>query len=376
MSAPNTNAWRDWWKNAVGAAVPWLAGGPNGQAEANAWPALLDYLVGQLVAARYVAYPDKAPSDALSHLGGDRQLAQGPSEANGTFITRLKTAWGNSPITVAAPGLPAAQSGGALSGWALAGTWLQLLEELYWGGFDGGVIVQQNGLAYNLSGALVAGADNHSLLVITPCSQLSVAMTSNVRPPTTATQGRSIPASNSWWQFAESKSANANVSDTDLCNRFAILFPSTSLPSVFYTTGRATFTASSAAVATWSHSFVDTSYLMVPSRPVITDGGPSVSIDVDGTAASKTMTGVTVNASDAFTGWVDVLAFQASATNPLADLHPADLARLQSLIRTWRPNALCTGVYVCTAGKFMGWPVQTQATNTMSAPSIVRVWGE
>lgn len=369
MSAPDQNAYQNWWKTVVGAAVPWLAGGTNGQAEGKAWPAFLDYLVAQLIAARYVAYPDKTPTDALPHLGGDRLLTQGPTESEANFRLRIKTAWGNSPITLptATTGLPAAQSGGPASGWALVGTWLQLLEELYWGGFTGGIIVQQNGLAFNLSGTPVAGADNSALLVRTPCSSLSVALTSSVTPPTASSAGRAIPTGNAWWQFAELRSANARVSDTDYCNRFALLFPGP-LPSFFLTTGIATFTASDTATVTWNNAFPTTSYHVQPGIPTITDGGGGVSVVADLT--TRTLTGVTLNASAAFTGTVSVLAYQDGA-NPYADLHPADLARLQSIIGTWRPNALCVGVYALAQGNFFGWPVATFSGRSAMGPSSI-----
>jgi hypothetical protein len=373
VSAPDQNAYQNWWKNVVGVAVPWLAGGTNGQAEGGAWPAFLDYLIGQLIAARYVAYPDRTPSDALSHLGGDRLLTQGPSESEANFRLRTKTAWGNSPITLpsAQTGLPAVQSGGPSSGWALAGTWLQLLEELYWGGFTDVYIVQQNGYAFNLSGAPVVAADNSALLVRTPCSSLSVSLTSSVTPPTTSTTGRAIPAGNVWWQFAESRSANSRPSDTDYCNRFALFFPG-SLPSQFMTVGTATFTASDTATVTWNNAFPTTSYHVQVGIPTIDSGGP-VSVVADLT--SLTLTGCALLASGAFTGSVSVLAWQDGA-NPYADLHPADLSRLQSLIGTWRPNALCVGAYVLVQGSMYGWPVATFSGRPAMGPSsIVRFEG-
>lgn len=209
MSGPNLTPYKTWWQKVVGAAIPWLAGGTNGQAEGNAWPAVLDYLLTLLISARYVAFADNAPTDALPHLGGDRQLIQGASETNQNFITRIKTAWGNSPITVPAPGLPAAQGGGPSSGWALAGTPLQVLEELWYGGFTSAIWVQQNGLAFNLSGAPTPGVDNSGLLVRTTLTTLAAALVSSVNP------SRSIPAGTPWWMFD---------SNTDLCNRFAIFF--------------------------------------------------------------------------------------------------------------------------------------------------------
>jgi hypothetical protein len=326
-----------------GLPFSWLVQGPNGQLEAQSWPAFLDGIINLLFQARYQAYPNRCAPDALSHLGGDRKLAQGPFESQASFRARIQTAWGNSPITVTAPGLPEAQSGGPTSGWALAGTPLQLLEELYWGGFLGAVIVQQNGLAYNLSAAPTVGVDNSGLLTITPCSTLSVALTSNVTPPTNVQAGRSIPVSTPWWMFD---------SNTDLCNRFAILFPS--VPPAFMITGHAVFDGTSAsAPLTWSSSFTDTTYLTMAGPAVVTDGGPGVVVSVDGT--SLTTTGATVEASDAFTGWVDVLAWP-SGGNPFFTATTDMVSRLQTLIKTWRPNAICVGVNVLTSGEMIGWP--------------------
>lgn len=337
----------DWYKSAP---VPWLVAGPNGVKEGNTWPAVLDQLSVLLDTARKQAYPDYAASDALPYLGGDRKLVQGPGEADASFRIRLKGVWDD---------------------WARAGTWLELLVQLYWGGYTGAVIVQQNGLASTLSGAPTAGLDPTALYVETTCASLSVALTSNVNPPTTTATGRAIPASNAWWQFAESRSANPNVSDTDYCNRFAVLFPGP-LPSQFMTVGTATFTASDTATVVWNNAFPTTGYHVQVGIPVITDGGGGVVVVADST--TKTLTGVTLNASGAFTGTVSVLAWQDGA-NPYADLHPADLSRLQFTIATWRPNALCVGVYALAQGKFMAWPVQTEATNTMGPWSIVRFEG-
>src|SRR6185369_6384341 len=101
------------------------------------------------------------------------------------------------------------------------------------------------------------------------CSSLSVALTSSVTPPTTTSAGRAIPAGNAWWQFAESRSANPRVSDTDYCNRFAVLFPGP-LPSQFMTVGTATFTASDTATVAWNNAFPTTSYHLQVSAVTIT----------------------------------------------------------------------------------------------------------
>lgn len=319
--------------------IGWLVAGPNGSADVKSYGSVIDGQLALLKAGIKARFPDTAPTDALPHIGGDRLLVQGPTESNSNFITRIKTAWGNSPITVPAPGLPTPQPGGPRSGWSLAGTALQLLEELYWGGFSGAVIVQQNGLAYNLSGAPTAGADNSGLLVITPTGALTAPLVSTVNP------SRSIPAGTPWFAFD---------GNTDLCNRFAVLFPGPTLPSAFRTFAVANFSASDNAAITWNNAFIDTTYVIQPGVAVPTDGSGPVFISVDGT--TKTTTGVTIRASAPFTGTCTVLAYQAGA-NPLADLHPADLARLQLLIKTWRPNALCMGVFALTGGEMWDYPI-------------------
>jgi hypothetical protein len=331
--------------------IPWLVAGVNGQAEGSAWPAVVDSQIALLDAARKVAYPDYAPSDALSHLGGDRKLNQGPTESDANFRIRLKGVWED---------------------WARAGTWLELLVQLYWGGYTGAVIVQQNGLASYLTGNPTAGVDPTPLYAEVATSALSVALTSNVNPPTATAAGRAIPAATPWWQFAESRSANPNPSDTDYCNRFAVLFPG-ALPSQFMTIGTATFTASDTATVTWNNTFPTTGYHVQVGAVTVTDGGGTPVVTADGT--TFTLTGCTVNSSAAFTGTVTLLAWQDGA-NPYADLHPLDLSKLQFIIGTWRPNALCVGVYALAQGNMYGWTPLTFSTRPAMGPSsIVRFEG-
>lgn len=333
-----------------GLPIPWLVSGPNGQAEGGTWPAVVDQQIVRLDAARKVAYPDFTPSDAVPHLGGDRKLVQGPVESEANFRIRIKGAWDD---------------------WARAGTWLELLVQLYWAGFGGAIIVQQNGLASYLTGAPTAGVDPTPLFGQVTCSPLSVALTSSVNPPTATSAGRVIPAGTPWWMFAEAASANPRPSDTDYCNRFAVLFPGP-LPTLFRTWATATFTASDAASVMWNNAFPSSSYAVNVGAPTITDGGGGVIVENDG--AAQTPTGGVIRASGAFTGTVDVLAYPYGS-NPLVNLHTADLARLQNCIGTWRPNALCVGVYAVGQGKFMGWPVQSQVNNTMGPSTIVRFEG-
>jgi hypothetical protein len=86
---------------------------------------------------------------------------------------------------------------------------------------------------------------------------------------------------------------------------------------------------------------------------------------------SKTTTGVKIAASGPFEGTVEVLAWQAGA-NPFADPHPSDLARLRSIIKTWRPGkAQCVGIFVLVQGDFLGWPVGTLGSGTLGPSSVV-----
>lgn len=202
MSAQNPSSFVEWAKNLP---IPWLFGGPNGELDAASWPAVLDGQVTTLKDAVKARFPSYAPTDALPHIGGDRLLLQGASETNPSFITRLKSAWDD---------------------WARAGTQLELLAQLYWIGFPGAVIVQQNGLAYSLSGAPTAGADPTPLLTVTNLSTIGTALTPYptyvefAAGKSTGFYTKHIPAgaSSQWWTFDYR---------TDFCSRFAVLFPST-----------------------------------------------------------------------------------------------------------------------------------------------------
>lgn len=239
---------------------------------------------------------------------------------------------------------------------------LGLLLGLHFAGFDGGVIITQNGMAFSLSLPLPAFGENWDPtpnLVRTALATLAVPMHSD------RTLSRSIPAGNSWWTFD---------SNTDLCSRFGILFPGV-LPSVFLTWGRAVFTGVENGTTipwptvTWNNVFDDTSYDILPGWPTVTDGGGGVSVQFD--PSTKTQQGVQVAASAPFKGSVDFIAWR-DAQNPFADLHPADLARLQALVQKWRPaRAICTGVYARVQGNYVGWPVRTAGTAPPGAVSIV-----
>jgi hypothetical protein len=89
-----------------------------------------------------------------------------------------------------------------------------------------------------------------------------------------------------------------------------------------YVVGRATFYGTKTAALAWPYTFSDSNYLTLPGPAVITEGGPTIAVAVDG--PSKTTTGATVVASDAFAGYVDVLAWNAGE-KPLARGPSGDL---------------------------------------------------
>jgi hypothetical protein len=276
------------------------------------------------------------------------------------------------------PGEPTTQLAAREPQWMVlgkfVGTPLGILLGMHFCGFDGAVVVQQNGNAYQLTLPLptfTAGVvwDPTPNLVITPCSQLAVGLTSSVTPPTSTTGGRRIPSGNAWWVFD---------SNTDLCSRFAVLFPSPPEPMLQSVTGRATFAAVDAAAVAWSSPIAtpagssissdlpsSASYFPVVGPPIVTDGSGPVVVNAD--LSTATSTGVTLRATEPFGGYVDASVIGLAAT---------DLQRLQATIKKWRGGkATCTGVYVCLQGKFMGWPVQTEATNTFGSHFIVRYAG-
>jgi hypothetical protein len=88
--------------------------------------------------------------------------------------------------------------------------------------------------------------------------------------------------------------------------------PRWNLPII--TTGRATFAGASSATLVWTTPLPDVGYSVIPGLPVITDGSGPVAVVVDSTDKAKT--GLRVRSSAAFSGYIDVLAFQPGA-NPL-----------------------------------------------------------
>ncbi len=300
-------------------APTWLQG-PYGSSWLGGLGKTKDFYTELLRQAVKARFPISGPPDACGYMGDERGIDRGTTESNSAYALRVQGAW---------------------NVWPFANAALGLLLALNYAGFPGAVFVQQNGLAYSLS--LPIGADPTTSLVITPTSTLANIMTSNVTPL------RRIPAGNSWWTFD---------SNTDLCSRFSILFPTGGGP--FTTSGTATFTGVEDGVTVpwpvvnWNNSFPDTTYAVQVGAVYSTD---PVSVVAD--ATTKTTGSVGLVASGPFVGTVDVLAYQSGA-NPWADLHPGDLARLRNIVTRWRRGqATCTGFFVLAQGMFFDWPIRT-----------------
>jgi hypothetical protein len=306
----------------------WMAGlaanqGPARQRIIKAFASVLgDKSVEWMTWANLEHLPAYASDQSIALIASERQLDTATGEAASSIAQRAPF-W-----------LQLAK---------FSGSGLGILLGLHFSGFDGAILIQQNGRALSLTLPLppfVLGQtwDPTPNLVVTACNPLVLALTSSVTP------GRSIPAGTPWFAFD---------SDTDFCSRFTVLFPGP-LPSQFMTVGLATFTATDTASVTWNNAFADATYQVQPGIPTITDGGGPVSVVADLT--TRTTTGVQLLASGSFTGTVSVLAWQTGA-NPYADLHPADVSRLRTTLLKWKPaKATCVNVVAIVAGELWDYP--------------------
>jgi hypothetical protein len=293
--------------------ISWLFNREHGYAAASAEGALYDGQVTLLKEAVKARMPLVAPVGSLPQIGGDRKLIQGYNESDDVFRVRLQYAFEQ---------------------WALAGTWVELLYQLYFTlGFEAGsaYIVQQNGLAYTLSANPEPDEDPAPLLVVS-----ELGLNYNITYPTP------VP----WWSF--------DARD-DLCSRFAIILGPGALPASIQPRARATFDGtSSSVVADWTWGWDITNYRMLVSPAVTTDGtAPVVVVD----SSANTNTTVTVNASAPFTGYVDVLGF-VNGTNPFASPSASTQNLINQVVATWRPaKATFMGTWVSVTGNQWGWPI-------------------
>jgi hypothetical protein len=318
--------------------------GVKAQAIMGGFAAVFDKSLVWADAAVKMRMPGKA-SDlaALPLIGSGRLLPQGPTELDADYALRLQY-WREQ--------------------WKFAGTPLGVLLALHFAGFDGLYIVQQNGLAYTLTGTLPtigANWDPTANLSITTCLTLATTQTSNVAV------GHSVPAGVPWFKFDD---------DTDWCSRFAILIPGETYSAEAY--GTATFTGAENGgsvpwpTATfspaWSQSF--TSYRVLVGIPTITDSLGPVAVWADGN--SKTNTGVRIGASAPFGGTVDVKAYLSLDANAVA--------LMQSIVSLWRPRkAKCMGIYRLDYGECWDWPPtktwDTQGSTWDRAPTVATLAG-
>lgn len=296
----------------AGLPIPWLVSREVGAADATAQGTFYDSEVATLKEAVKARMPELGPSDALTYLGNDRQLIQGYAETDDEFRQRCKLAWDQ---------------------WALAGTWAELLYQLYWTcGLDSSQtwIVQQNGYAYNLSANPAVDDDPTTLLQVTALGD---------NP--TITYPDPVP----WWTF-----------DTrdDLCSRFAIIVDGP-LPGTIGVTARADFDGSTNTVtATWSGPWDGTDYLTALSVTTTDGSAPVVVI------SAKTRTTVTVTASAPFEGYVDLLGWLSGA-NPFAGPSLTTRNTIKKIANRWKPaKAKYMGMYAVINGAVWGWPIGTK----------------
>lgn len=294
--------------------ITWLVGNENGRADSAAQGAVYDDQVDRVKQAVKARFPDHAPADGLANVGNDRKLIQGYAETDDEFRIRCKNAWEQ---------------------WELAGTWAELLFQLYWScglTATSTAIVQQNGYSFNLVSNPAIDEDPTTLLAVTPLGE-----NYNITYPDP------VP----WWTFDDRD---------DLCSRFAIVVWG-QIPGTIMVTARATFDGTSnRATATWSGPWDGSNYNVMVAPAVTTDGSiPVVSAD----GPSKTSTTVDVVASAPFTGYVDLLGWLPGG-NPFAGPSESTQNIIRSVVNTWRPaKAKFMGVYVLVSGCLWGWPVGT-----------------
>lgn len=333
MSFPASQFYQAWVQRL---RLPWL--GTHGRAIMSAWAKVVgDLTVDWGTQANLEHLPEYASAPSVSLIASERQIDAGPTETQAALATRLT---------------------GAVPAWQRASSPLGLLLALYYAGFPGAVIVQQNGLAFSLQLPLVpntsrgdwpSSSSPSSSLVVTNLGTPGTTL----QPFGNASAVKALPAAQSWWTFD---------GVYDFTSRFAVLFPGAPLPPAAVTWATATFTgvpSENAVSVAWNNAFPDTTYKILVGTPTITDGGGPVVVDADGT--TKTSTGVTVRTNTPFVGSVDLVAYQVGA-NPYFDFHPGDLARLRAIIRRWQPGArTCDGIFGLAQGAFWGWPLDTWA---------------
>ena len=304
--------------------IGWLVGNTNGAADAGAQGSVYDAEVTRIKEAVQARFPDTAPSDGLGLVGADRKLIQGALESDDDFRERCKDSW---------------------SQWALAGTWAELLFQLYWTcNLQAGstYIVQQNGKAYSLTSNPGPTTDPTTLLQIEDCAESLL-----------VGDGTGTP----WWTFD---------GRDDLCARFALVVTGP-LPPSLQPTCRVTFDGtSSSATGTWTYPWDGNDYHVLTAVATTDGTAPSVALDRD----LSTATTATVQASGVFTGYVDLIGWIDDG-NPFASPSTSTRNLINLLCRRWAPaKATYMGAFVIASGVAWGWP----PTMAWGDPGLV--WGD
>lgn len=304
MAAPTTIS--QWFRNLP---IAWLTGNTVGQADADAQGQVFDEQVDLIKQAVEARFPDTTPTDGLPHVGADRGLIQGFNESNDTFRARCKAAWDQ---------------------WALAGTWAELLYQLHFTcGLAAGsaVIVQQNGLAYSLTGTPEPTDDPTTLLQI-----------DDLGDSYRITYPDPVP----WWTFDD---------EHEKCARFALIVQSP-IPGSICITARATFDGTTDTVtADWSWPFDSAAYLTMQSVTTTDGSSPVVVVSAQDAAT------VTVTASAPFEGYVDLIGW-TTGSNPFASPSLSTQNLISLICNRWKPaKATFMGTYVLATGWMLGWPL-------------------
>lgn len=389
MAAPTSIT--QWMQNLP---IVWLTGNTNGAADAAAQGSVYDGQVDLIKSAVEARFPDTAPADGLPYVGDNFGLIQGKQESDSTFRIRCKAAWDQ---------------------WALAGTWAELLFQLYFTcGLEGVSIVQQNGLVYSLSSApgptddptellIIDGADGNPSMDVNPAYQVQVTITTGgalgtmafsvlyngvTYGPTTSRAGDLysyfVPGTRTVLRFKPASYVLASFyiiavdgtittfggatftlsqtsapwwrfdDDDDKCSRFALLIDGP-VPSSMAITSRLTFDGTTGTVTgDWSYPFDGADYLTALS--VVTTDGSSPVVTVTAQDAST----VTVTASAPFTGYVDLLGWTAGS-NPFCSPSLSLQNLISLIVERWKPaKAIFMGTVVDVSGYLWGWPLGTR----------------
>lgn len=279
--------------------------------------------------------PQYASADAVPLIGSERLLERGPTETLEQYATRLTN---------------------AVQQWGFARTPVGLLLALYYAGFNDVVLVQQNGLAFQLASTDL-NADPRSLVLKTDCSALICPLHSTVH------LNVSIPTGTPWWTFDD---------DVEHTSRFALLISVRKIARVTFDGTEDGSTLHPWPMVIWPSSFPSSSYNVFTGIPVVTDGGGGVVI-VGPVLGTQTTTGVQISSSAPFAGYVDIFAY-GPGSNPLADPSAvaAQVPLITAVVDKWRPaKALKMGAHVIVSGKYFGWPKRTFGSGGTFGPGVV-----